>query len=159
MEKIMPNEPFGYITLIEFVTYNPDTGIFYDKEGNVYKYCIHNGYIHMSIGGQGVKAHRLAVLYMTKEWPKNYVDHIDGDRLNNKWNNLRVCCQVVNANNSHRVKVPKKSGIRGLLWNKAGQKWYVKHQYKILYYGTDFEEAKRIAEKIDWGYVPEWRKS
>lgn len=49
-------------------------------------------------------------------------DHIDGNPLNNKRNNLRICTI---AQNAHNIKWNKrnKSGYKGVLWDKNRKKW------------------------------------
>ena len=49
-----------------------------------------DGYLHIEIDGQDCLAHNLAWLYMTGEWPPGEIEHIDGDKLNNAWANLRL---------------------------------------------------------------------
>jgi hypothetical protein len=43
----------------------------------------------MKINYKWYQLSRLAYMYMTGEWPKGYVFHIDGDATNFKWSNLR----------------------------------------------------------------------
>ena len=80
----------------ELLRYSPDTGIFLwnENRGNSVKkfdiagYENTQGYICIKIGKTLYLAHRLAWLYMTGEWP-NIIDHIDHNRGNNSWSNLR----------------------------------------------------------------------
>jgi HNH endonuclease len=43
--------------------------------------------------------HRVIWLYMTGHWPKEGIDHRDGDGMNNRWRNLREANQSQNAQN------------------------------------------------------------
>lgn len=86
--------------------YDPATGIFGRKvKGKVNLQVTtavsSNGYRVVSYGSQQWLEHRLIWAYMTGEWPE-YIDHIDGDRLNNRWDNLRSVSKSVNNRNSKR---------------------------------------------------------
>src|ERR1700761_6742388 len=61
------------------------------------------GYMMIGINGRVYYAHRLAWFYMTGLWPSQ-VDHRDGDRLNNKWENLRLATHGQNVLNAKRAK-------------------------------------------------------
>jgi len=65
--------------------------------------------------------HRLAFLYMTGVFPKNHVDHIDHDELNNAWNNLREVTQAENNCNQSK-RSDNKTGHTGIWINKANPK-------------------------------------
>ena len=58
-----------------------------------------------------------------------YVDHINGNKLDNRIQNLRVCTNAQNCQN--KVSLPKnnKSGILGVRYREDRQKWYVEIQY------------------------------
>lgn len=47
------------------------------------------------------------------------VDHINGDGLDNRRKNLRLCDQSQNQGNQHRIR----DGFRGVTWHKASNKW------------------------------------
>ena len=84
--------------------------------------CPHNeGYITIKLDGRVYLAHRLAFMWMTGEWPKHSVDHINGIRTNNAWANLRDVTQLLNAQN--RTKGTGKSGFLGVSWSKKASKW------------------------------------
>lgn len=60
------------------------------------------------------KAHHLAFLYMTGEWPVLEVDHRDTDPTNNRWANLRQVSHQHNAQNARRARVTSKTGTLGV---------------------------------------------
>jgi hypothetical protein len=63
-------------------------------------------------------AHRLAWLYVHGVWPTGVVDHINGDRNDNRIENLRDCTQGQNLANSKKRK-SNTSGFKGVakVWN------------------------------------------
>ena len=96
-------------------TYDPHTGEFaYRSSGRRYAGCKDSaGYIQLHVyeGGKQkrVSAGRFCWFYVTGELPKNTIDHIDGDRTNNKFSNLRdVTQRVNNFNKKGRGKVSSK---------------------------------------------------
>lgn len=56
------------------------------------------------------------------------VDHIDGNRLNNQRNNLRICTQ---SDNQKKMKLfsTNTSGIQGISWDSRRNKWFVQKCY------------------------------
>ena len=60
--------------------------------------------------------------YLMKNPIKKSIDHIDGNKLNNKKINLRICEP---AENSWNMKITKRntSGYKGVCWVKKSKKW------------------------------------
>lgn len=111
--------------------YDPETGQFtrWGKEvGSVnHRY---DGYCQISLDRKLHKAHRFAVLFMTgalPDFPRQEVDHINGDRADNRWVNLRV---VDRAQNMKNQKLRKNSTTRenGVTYDKSKGKWRVQLQ-------------------------------
>lgn len=50
------------------------------------------------------------------------VDHINGDKLDNRRSNIRICTKSQNAINTHHHK--SKSGYRGVYWSPSSKKWF-----------------------------------
>ena len=77
-------------------------------------------------------------------FPKHLVDHIDRNRLNNRYKNLRIVTNQHNLHNSGNCK-NNTSGIRGVCFDKKRQKWFaqIKFNYKASNLGVcdDFAEA------------------
>lgn len=111
-------------------------------------------YRYVMMRGVTYRVHRIIFFYMKGYFPLE-VDHIDGNGLNNKWNNLRSADDIINARNQ-RLSVRNKSGIPGVLWRKDRKSWYSTIGDKNIYLGAykDFFEAccvRKSAEK-KYGY-------
>ena len=62
------------------------------------------GYVVVKIGKKAHKAHRLAWLYVHGEWPAGQIDHINGDKSDNRIANLRVVSNQANVQNVRRAR-------------------------------------------------------
>lgn len=92
--------------LEQLLTYDPGTGIFTWRGGQkkvragmVAGTPDKDGYINICIDQQIYKAHRLAWLWMTGEWPTEEIDHKDLDKANNRFSNLREATHSQNQIN------------------------------------------------------------
>lgn len=125
--------------LKEVLSYDPDTGFFTfrlkrvgaggikhpgDRAGSIRP----DGYRSICVDGVTLLAHRAAVFYMTgKHAPvKTEVDHLNGERDDNRWANLRVAS---NAENRHNQRKPRqlvagsKRKYLGVSWHSQKDKW------------------------------------
>ena len=83
----------------------------------------HNaGYVRLKIDGDMFLAHRLAFLYVNGAFPDDQVDHINHDRSDNRFCNLRECFRSENQKNLKKRK-DNKSGICGVHWSDIRRKW------------------------------------
>lgn len=142
--------------------YDTETGIFKKiaDSKNTYKKCKVIGhikkdrYIGITIDKVAYYAHRLAWLYIYGEFPKEYLDHIDGNRANNSLNNLRESTNAENQQN-RAVNKNNKSRYTGVCFCKYNNKWRTEirsnnKKTNLGYFSTaelaseSYKEAKKI---------------
>lgn len=70
------------------------------------------GYVAINLDGFPRRAHRLAWLYVTGEYPADEIDHIDRNRANNRFENLRQATMPENQRN-RAVNSNNQSGLKG----------------------------------------------
>lgn len=130
----------------ELFFYCRETGNF-TKQGIPNKVVGHmtkGGYIAISVRGRSWLAHRLAWLYVNGLFPLNDLDHIDGNRLNNRIGNLREATKSQNMQNRHRAHANNKAGLLGVRLHRDGKfEAQIQHKGKVKYLGlfTTPEEA------------------
>lgn len=73
-----------------------------------------NGYWHVRLFGTSYLQHRIIWLMSTGALPSGVIDHIDGDKLNNRLSNLRDVTPAVNAMNRHKARIDSSTGIMGV---------------------------------------------
>lgn len=81
-----------------------------------------DGYLQMSVCGQVCVGHRLAWFYVHSEWPE-VIDHINGDRADNRLANLREVTQAQNCQNIRAPKSHNKVGFLGVSWDSERGKY------------------------------------
>lgn len=122
--------------LRELLHYDPETGVFTRRmpgagRGGPVRYPAGSavgsktalGYLETEVVKVRCLLHRLAVLYMTGEWPVDQVDHINGQRSDNRWANLRQVDNTTNIENRWRANKNNRSGVLGAHFNAAKGKW------------------------------------
>jgi hypothetical protein len=78
------------------------------------------GYCQIKIDRRLYLAHRLAWFYVTGQWHPLCIDHIDGNPLNNAFENLRPASKAINAQNRRRASADSKTGFLGVTQKKYG---------------------------------------
>lgn len=99
--------------------------VVYDPSSGGFSEPLHgrgNGYSGIMFEGRAVYAHRLAFFLMTGKWPLQQVDHINGDKKDNRWINLREASASQNKANENR-RSTNTSGLKGVSWHKKAEKW------------------------------------
>lgn len=117
--------------LKELVSYDKETGNFFRlvavaniKTGLVIAKPAKNGYVRMHIDGHLYYLHRLAWFYENNEWPVA-IDHIDGNKINNKLCNLRAATCGENLQNIS-TKTKAISGFKGAYFHPKAKNWQAK---------------------------------
>lgn len=132
-EYVPPTKRRGMTPTVETVRerfdYDPDTGIltWRNRSGNAKKgsragCASHwNGYRVVSLSGRQHQEHRIAWLHFYGAMPAGHIDHINGDRSDNRIANLRECSAAENAQN-RKLHADNKSGYQGVHLTPKG-KW------------------------------------
>jgi len=140
------------------IWYDTQSGVFRSRTG--YKHhkpwrIVGNketkGYLQIKIGKSLYMAHRLAWLYATGEDPISYgmqVDHIDNNKTNNTFTNLRLVTNKQNCEN-RTLNSRNKTGHRGIY--KRGDSFVAEvcHNYKRIKVGSfaTLEDACQAVEQ------------
>lgn len=151
--------------LIEVLAYDEESGVFTwnsarpgIKVGDVAGSFNGNRYWKISIDRKNYMAHRLAWLYVHGDWPRAYIDHIDGCRHNNAINNLRECSGSENQQNKSPNKVGT-SKYLGVSWDRGRWRAGIAVNGKNKHLGRfkveeDAAEAYRLAKQILHSFNP-----
>jgi hypothetical protein len=119
-----------YDRLLRLLSYDSATGVFASlvnrgpiKIGDLVGGINAQGYVQIQIDGIIYYGHRLAWLYMTGEWPKDTIDHINGVRNDNRFDNLRDVDAGGNNQNQRRPRIDNKTGMLGVSKHSQMDKW------------------------------------
>lgn len=99
-----------------------------------------HGYLMGRIFKKPYKAHRVAWAIVNGEWPNGQIDHLNGNRSDNRLKNLRQVDQSENNKNSKK-RSNNKSGVTGVCFDKERQKWMVTICGKFGGRFQNFEDA------------------
>ena len=157
--------------LKELLTYDPETGLFRwnlrevrCKQDAAWNSAwagqvagtIKDGYISICIRYTLYRAHRIAVLYMIGRMPKNDVDHINRNRSDNRWANLREATRSQNLINGRH-----KSESRGVNLLPSGS-WRSRAfiDGKVVHIGCFSTKAAAIAayRRVTKGHYGEFHR-
>ncbi len=102
------------------------------------------------------KVHRVIFMMMTHRWPDLEIDHVNGNKLDNRWANLRECRHLENMHNQNKHR-HNTSSVTGVCWHKRMRQWqaYIANEGKQIHLGAfdRFEEAvaaRKSAEQSKW---------
>lgn len=115
------------------------------------------GYAAVGVGKRKLLAHRVIYAIVTGKMPEGQIDHINGNRVDNRIENLR---DVSRSENLHNSKVPKNnsSGFPGVSWHAQHQKWRtqicIDNRNIHLGYFKDFEDAVQARKMAKIKYHP-----
>lgn len=117
--------------------YDPDTGVVTWAKKTCRKVIAgrpvgspHNGgYLHTSQMGEVHLLHRLIWLWVYGEWPPSHIDHVNGDRRDNRLINLRLADPSQNTANQ-KQRADNTSGVRGVCWSNHRKAWIAQIQWR-----------------------------
>lgn len=120
------------------------------KEGNRAGCFDKFGYVLIKINKKLYKAHHLVWILHHGYKPK-LLDHIDGNKSNNKISNLREATNSQNQQN-RKINYNSKSNVRGVTWCKKSNKWKAQGRLngKYYYFGVfnNLLDAKNVVQNF-----------
>jgi hypothetical protein len=160
MANFLPMPP--YDELSRHIKYDPDTGVGIwlvslsnRAQVGTIAGASNNQYWHIQYKNKCYKAHRLFWFLQTGQDPGPLtIDHIDQDKLNNKFSNLRLATYNEQEQNKGK-RLDNTSGHRGVFWKKDIKKYHarIKNYGKTIhlgYYNTLTEAvAARQAKELE----------
>lgn len=122
------------------LSYDPVTGEFVwvkgRNRGKVAGVITQAGYRIITVARKIYLASRLAWLVSTGEWPECFIDHINGNKDDNRLNNLRNISRRGNVENQRKaMNRNKSSGLLGVSKGAKDNKW----KAKIHSHGCDYQ--------------------
>ena len=161
LTTVMETKPLPSLeTLREYLRYHPDTGILtWVKKpattipvGSVAGGKNLRGYLTIGFGGNRYMAHRIIwkMVYGNDPDKGKVIDHINRIKDDNRFCNLRlVSYSENNINRDPNQRLPEKSGIRGILWNKRRHCYVLRINEKFIAASKSLEEVKYILQQYD----------
>lgn len=157
MATIRSNRMVSKLTtkrLKEVLHYDPETGKFTwllpvarrVKKGSPAGTLQRSGFIHIRIDGEQHNAHRLAYFYMKGYWPEHEIAHINKNKSDNRWANIRHVTRSQNMV-SRRRNSNNTSGHRNICLNKTTKEWQVHISRESVLYRKNFRE---LEDAIRW---------
>jgi hypothetical protein len=132
--------------LRERLNYDAETGIFTWRTTRNQKYKVGAqvgsddmyGYKTVRLSDKSYKLHRLAWLYVYGDWPSGDIDHINGDRSDNRIVNLRDVSRKTNLQNQRKAPNNKSTGMLGAYFDKSRNRFYsrISIDDKSIHLGT-----------------------
>jgi hypothetical protein len=133
-------ELIAHDRLKELLHYDPLTGIFTRKVRTAQRHQVGDradfiisggnqvGYYRVTVDSVRYMAHRLAWFYVHGVWPAEDIDHKDGDRGNNRIDNLRDVTNQVNRENIRKPRKDNESGFLGVVFHAPTNRWRARIQ-------------------------------
>jgi len=110
-------------TTIKTILEDKDGVLYWRKTGKKAGTLHHTGYIQICVNQKLHNAHRLMFM-LHHGWVPEVIDHVDGNRANNKIDNLRTATWSQNLQNM-KLRPTNKSGCKNVSWSSTKQKWVV----------------------------------
>ena len=119
-----------------------------------------NGYLRVSVNSKYCHVHRIIFMWHYGYFPEE-VDHKNGDKSDNRIENLREATHSQNGKNLS-IRKNNKVGVNGIRWDSSRNKWYasigVNHKTKYLGRYVVLEDAIKARRNAEILFFKEWSR-
>ncbi len=128
---MMPKETPDLEDLRENFVFDLERGLIRNKRRKDPPKPNRNGYVCLHFRGKLHRSHRIiwSLYHNRKILPHEQIDHINGDRSDNRIGNLRIVTPAENSRNTVAQRKPKNKRS-GVSWDKQRGKWQAHIQIK-----------------------------
>lgn len=147
------SKPVTHDELLAILHYDPESGIFtwkvnansFTRAGDIAGKKCKGDYCVISIKAKYYPRSHLAWFYQTGKWPEKFIDHINLDKHDDRFANLReATCSQNNANAGPRRN--NTSGYKGVFWHKQVGRYraQIKVRHKVIHLGL-FDDPREAS--------------
>lgn len=157
MKSLRPRDRFYYINGklfhkdmdVSFFKNDKDFKSYNSRKLGKQAGSLKSGYLYTNVGGVPYAIHRI-IFYVFNGYLPLIIDHIDGNPLNNKIENLREATPSQNLANT-RISKNNTSGFKGVFYHKSTGKWQasVRFNGRLLHLGlfSDISDAVKVRQE------------
>jgi len=131
------------------------------KLAKKHRWCSVRNYIHTSVRNKDGSKTLHSLHRMLMGDPEGmFIDHINGDTLDNRRSNLRIASPAQNVRNRHKNNSNNTSGVTGVCWDARDNRWRSRIQVDgkmiSLGYFSDFNNAVAARKKAEKTYYKDF---
>lgn len=113
------------------------------------------GYKSGKVAGAYISGHVAAFIVMTGRAPEGEIDHINGDRADNRWANLRLVDRATNQRNK-RMYASNTSGFAGVHFDVKSRMWRARIGNRVIGFFNNMANAalaRALSVELEGGYT------